>query len=265
MITRMKKWMVALVILATVAACATSPTGRKQLLLMPDDQLDQMGVAAYAQMKQKQPVVQDSPASRYVQCVTSAVLRTIPDGQGWEVNVFKDDSANAFALPGKKIGVNTGLLDIAENQDQLATVIGHEIAHVLAKHGNERMSIQFATQTGLQVLQQLSGDDPQKKALVMAALGMGAQFGVVLPFSREHESESDVIGLRLMAQAGFDPRASVKLWQNMARASGGSPPQFLSTHPSHNTRIEELKENMDEALALYQAARQRGIKPACQP
>ena len=260
----MKKMMIALVVLVLAGACATSPTGRKQLLLLPDDQINQMGVAAYQQMKHKQPITTDSAAASYVQCVTNAVLRAAPNSQGWEVNVFQDDSANAFALPGQKIGVNTGLLKVAENQDQLATVIGHEIGHVLAKHGNERMSIQFATQTGVQLLQQLGGDaDPQKKALLMAALGMGAQFGVVLPFSREHESESDLIGLQLMAQAGFDPRASVALWQNMAKASGGSPPQFLSTHPSHNTRIEDLKANMDQAMALYQAARERGLRPAC--
>ena len=259
----MKKLITALVVLATIGACATSPTGRKQLLLLPDDQINQMGVAAYSQMKAKQPLTSDAAASRYVNCVTSAVLRAAPNSQGWEVNVFQDDSANAFALPGQKIGVNSGLLKVAETQDQLAAVIGHEIGHVLAKHGNERMSIQFATQTGMQLLQQLGGEDPQKKAMLMAALGMGAQFGVVLPFSREHESESDLIGLKLMAQAGFDPRASVTLWQNMAKSSGGSPPQFLSTHPSHSTRIEDLQANMDEAMALYRAAQQNGVKPAC--
>ena len=261
----MKKFIIIALIAGTVAACATSPLGRRQLILLPDAQLDQMGVSAYAQMKASQPVSGDPAVSAYVQCVSNTVLGVAPSPTGWEVTVFSDKGANAFALPGRKIGVNTGLLQVAENQDQLAAVIGHEIAHVLARHSNERMSLQFATQTGMQLLQQINGDDPQKKAALMAALGIGMQFGVVLPFSREHESEADVVGMELMAAAGFDPRANVALWQNMARASGGSPPEFLSTHPSHQTRIRELEEHMDKAMGIYREARASGRIPRCQP
>lgn len=261
----MKKLAAGLMLATLLVACATSPLGRKQLLLLPDSQVDQMGVTAYAQMKSSQPLSSDPAQSDYVQCVTRTLLKQLPESGSWEVNVFSDESANAFALPGNKIGVNTGLLKVAQDQNQLAAVVGHEIGHVMARHGNERMSIQFATQTGMQLLQTISEADPEKKALVLAAMGMGAQYGVVLPFSREHESEADLIGLKLMAQAGFDPRASITLWQNMAKASGGSPPEFLSTHPSHSTRIRDLEKGLAEVMPLYQQALQAGLKPACKP
>lgn len=246
-----------------VAACATSPLGRRQLLLMPADQVAQMGVTAYAQMKAEQPVSTDSVVNRQVQCVSDALLSVVGDTAAWEVTVFQDAAANAFALPGQKIGVNDGLLKVATSGDQLAAVIGHEIGHVQAQHGNERMSVQFATQTGLQLLNALSGEGSQEKALVIAALGAGAQFGVVLPFSRSHESEADLIGLELMARAGFDPRASVTLWQNMAAASSGAPPELLSTHPAHATRISDLEKHMAPALSLYKQAQAAGRRPNC--
>lgn len=251
------------VVAALVAACATSPLGRRQLLLMPADQVAQMGVTAYAQMKDQQPLSTDAAVNQQVQCVSAALLAVVGDAPAWEVTVFKDAAANAFALPGQKIGVNDGLLKVATTPDQLAAVIGHEIGHVQAQHGNERMSVQFATQTGLQLLNALSGEGSEEKALVIAALGAGAQFGVVLPFSRSHESEADLIGLELMARAGFDPQASVTLWQNMARASNGAPPEILSTHPAHDTRIRDLQEHMAPAQALYQQARAAGRNPSC--
>lgn len=251
-----------LALAALLAACATSPTGRNQLLLMSPSQMDQMGATAYGQIKEQQTLSQDTAARGYVECVTSALTAEVKGGQ-WEVNLFADPSANAFALPGGKIGVNEGLLKVAESQDQLAAVIGHEIGHVLAQHSNERMSIQFATQTGSQLLYAASGEPTPEKQLLFAALGVGAQLGLQLPFSRKHESESDLIGLELMAKAGFKPGESVALWQNMAKNSAGSPPEWLSTHPAHGTRIEDLRDALPRVLPLYEKARAAGKRPAC--
>ncbi|AFT70521.1 Peptidase, M48 family [Alloalcanivorax dieselolei B5] len=257
---------IALPVLAALAltACATSPLGRSQFLLMPADQMDQMGVAAYDQMKTEQKISTNSKQKRYVQCVADAVTAESGSGEQWEVTLFDDPAANAFALPGGKIGVYTGLLKVAKTQDQLAAVLGHEVGHVLAQHSNERMSIQYATETGTQLLAALAGDSGgAAQQGLMAALGLGTQVGVTLPFSRKHESEADIIGLQMMARAGFDPRQSVELWKNMAAASNGSPPELLSTHPSSGTRIEDLEASMPEALPLYQQARAAGKRPNC--
>jgi predicted Zn-dependent protease len=182
----------------------------------------------------------------------------------WEVRVFASDDLNAFALPGRKIGVYTGLLKAAQNQNQLATVIGHEVAHVLAKHGNERMSTNFAAETGLQLVSVLAGDPGSAQSqTVMALLGLGTQVGVLLPFSRAQEEEADILGLDLMAEAGFDPSASVELWQNMAAMSEGQPPEFLSTHPGTQSRIQALSNRMPRAINLQQEARARGRNPDC--
>jgi len=253
-------------LVVTVVACTTSPTGRRQLQLFPEEQMAEMGVTAFAQMQEKVPVAQDKGVQAYVECVADAITRQLPEQREWEVKVFKDDSANAFALPGGKIGVHTGLLTVAETPAQLAAVIGHEVGHVIAQHSNERMSTAFATDAGLQIAGALAGaDGSQGKQLAMAALGLGAQFGVLLPFSRTQESESDQIGLQLMAQAGFDPQEAVTLWQNMMKSQGDGPPEFLSTHPSGASRIERLQEQMPEAMKLYQQARAAGRKPNCSP
>ena len=158
-----------------LAACATSPLGRQQFLLLPAAEMDQMGVQAYSEMKQEQPTVSGTKEARYVQCVANAITAVVDSDQQWEVTVFKDDSANAFALPGGKIGVHTGLLKVAKNQDQLAAVIGHEVGHVIAQHSNERMSIQYATQTGTQLVAALAGGDSAEKQTLMGLLGVGAQ------------------------------------------------------------------------------------------
>jgi len=253
----------AITCLSLLGACATSPLGRNQLILLPDAQMDQMGVAAYQEMKTQQTLSQDGNTNSYVLCVSNAIIAAMPERGSWEVNVFKDDSANAFALPGGKIGVNSGLLNVAQTQDQLAAVIGHEIGHVLAKHSNERMSIQYATQSGMQMVQAIAGEPTPEKQQLFGLLGLGTQYGINLPFSRKHEAEADLIGLQLMANAGFDPRQSITLWQNMAKANGGSPPEFMSTHPSNSTRINGLQAHMAEASALYQQARAQGKAPAC--
>lgn len=254
------------VAICTLVACAQSPTGRKQILLVNDSQMNAMGAKAYSDMKNKQPVISSSdPKSRYVRCIANAIVHELggAQGQGWEVNLFAIKSPNAFALPGKKIGVNTGMLKVAKNQSQLAAVLGHEVGHVLAKHGAERVSLQMATQTGTQLLQAMTGTDSKTKQVAYALLGLGTKFGIALPYSRDHESEADLMGLKLMAKAGFDPQGSVQLWQNMSRMGGGSPPEFMSTHPAHSTRIHALQANMQEAMNLYQQAKAQGKRPHC--
>ena len=251
------------VLAATLTACATSPLGRNQFLLMPEDQMSEMGATAYEQIKQETAVSGDSRQTAYVRCVANAITTTLADKQSWEVNLFEDPSANAFALPGGKIGVNTGLLKVAKNQSQLATVIGHEIGHVQAHHSNERMSLEYATQNGLGLIGAIAGQDTAVKQGVFAALGLGAEYGVALPFSRKHEAEADIIGLQLMANAGFDPRESINLWINMAASNGGEPPEFMSTHPSNSTRINGLESRLPEVMPLYNKAKAAGRNPSC--
>ena len=246
-------------------ACATSPLGRNQLILFPEAEMAQMGAAAFQDLQSKTPLAKDAGTNSYVRCVADHILRAMPgtDPATWEVKVFDDGSANAFALPGRKIGVHTGLLDVAENQDQLATVIGHEIAHVLAKHSNERVSTNFVTQSGLQLAQVAAGVETPAKQQLFGLLGLGAQVGVLLPFSRAQEAEADLVGLELMAKAGFDPRASVRLWQNMQAQGDGGQPEFLSTHPSSGRRITELNARMSEYLQISTRARSEGRMPDC--
>lgn len=249
-------------LLISLVACSQSPTGRSQLTLFSDEQLNEMGGQSFAQYEKELPVVQGQ-ANTYVQCVARAITGELESGSQWEVKVFKDDSANAFALPGGHIGVNTGLLNVAKNQDQLATVIGHEVAHVLASHANERVSQQAATQTSLSVLQAAAGLNSAGGQQLMGLLGMGAQYGILMPFSRKQESEADVLGLDLMARAGFDPRDSIELWQNMAAGGNGQPPVWMSTHPSHGQRIDLLQAQMTDALRYYEQAKGAGKSPNC--
>lgn len=243
-----------------ITACASSPTGRHQLILFSDSQMNDMGAASFSQMQQQTPPSSDAKAVSYVQCISDALLVAAGEKPSkWEVKVFNDDTPNAFALPGNKIGVHTGMIKLAQTPDQLAAVIGHEIGHVQARHGAERVSMNAVTQTGQQLgAAILQGSETGQ--LTMAALGLGAQFGVLLPYSRKHESEADFIGLQLMAKAGFEPQESVKLWQVMAQYAGGqAPPEFMSTHPSDKTRIKELSDAMPKAMALYRP----NLRPSC--
>jgi len=257
--TRFRRPALAAVCLSLlVSACATSPTGRSQMLLVSEAQMAAMGEEAFAQLKQEHAVSENQSLTRYVNCVSTAILAGADASQNWEVVLFDDAAINAFALPGGKIGVFTGLLNVAENQHQLATVVGHEIAHVTARHSAARVSNQLATQMGVSVIAQTTGMDP-------GLINMGADLLLALPYSRADETEADRLGLDYMAQAGFDPRASVALWQNMERASGGGPPQFLSTHPAPQARIRELEQRMPAVIAMSDAAQAQGRRPQCQP
>jgi predicted Zn-dependent protease len=238
-------------------ACATSPTGRSQLILVSDSQMRAMGAEAFTQMQQETPVARGTPEARYVQCITDAITSVVGGNEAWEVQTFQSDAVNAFALPGGKIGVYTGLLKVAETQDQLAAVIGHEIAHVLAKHSAARVSNQLATQLGVSVLAGATGTNPE-------LIGMGANLLLVMPHGRGDESEADLLGMNYMAQAGFNPAAAADLWVNMARASGGnSPPEFMSTHPSHSTRIRDIQNYLPNVRPIYEQARAQGRTPNC--
>lgn len=257
--------LILILALLVAAACEESPTGRKQVTLVPDAQMSAIGERTFAEMLRSQPVVTDQRVRDGVGCVAQALVDALPEPQGtWSVAVFDDPTPNAFALPGGKIGVHRGMLRVARTPDQLAAVIGHEIGHVLADHSNERLTQELAVQGGL-MLVDLLAENPgslQHEAL-RKALGVGARYGLLLPYSRTHEREADRIGRDLMARAGFDPRASLELWRDMAEVGSGQPLAFLSTHPSHETRLQELAEGMDAALSLYEDALQDGRRPRC--
>ena len=242
----------------TLYGCANSPTGRQQILLFSGTEMSQLGSQSFEDIKKQEKISTDAKTNTYVQCVTGAITsRLAPqsDFTEWEVVVFNSEQINAFALPGGKIGVYSGLLKVAVNQDQLATVIGHEIGHVMANHSNERLSRSQLASTGLQLSNvALGGTEYQN--IAMAGLGLGVQYGILMPYGRAQESESDTVGLKLMAKAGFDPQQSINLWVNMAKASGGSqPPELLSTHPSNSTRIKDLKAQI-AALPVSNVKRQ---------
>lgn len=255
-------------LLVMLAGCATSPTGRHQLKLFDEQKMAAMGNQSYAKLKDKTPIDNNAANKRFVQCIARAIIAVPGVSSGahadrWDITVFDSKQINAFALPGGNIGVYSGMLNLVENADQLATVLGHEVGHVLASHANERMSEQFATQGGLSVLSAFLGGSAAtgNSRAIMSALGVGAQVGILLPFSRAQESEADRIGLELMAQAGFDPRAAIKLWENMAAAANGPEPSpFLSTHPSNQKRINALRAHMDTAMQMY---RQAARHPSC--
>lgn len=255
-----------LVTTLVVTACAKSPLGRNQLKLYSSNQLAGMGQQAFDGMKSQQKVSTKRVSNQYVQCIANAITKHVPKSVfngTWEVVVFDEPQINAFALPGGKIGVYTGLLEVAENQHQLASVIGHEVGHVIAEHGNERMSSNTLIGIGMETTNQLlKTKQVANSNMIMAGLGLGVQVGFQLPFGRTHETEADLIGLDLMAKAGFQPQQAPELWKNMEKASGGKrQPEWLSTHPLPSTRIDELNANMPAATKLYQAARN---KPNCQ-
>lgn len=249
--------------------CQTNPyTGRWQLMMMPMSQETQMGAQAYAEVK-NDPKMKQSTDPREIDPVKRVAARVIEAAKRskysemanqfeWEVTVIKDDQTmNAFALPGGKIAVYTGIFPAAKTEAGLAAVMGHEVVHALARHGGERMSQNTLAQTTLQAIGialGVSGANPVVSQGAMAALGVGAQVGVLLPFSRKHESEADYVGVLLAADAGYDPREAIELWTRMGAMSGGkSASEFMSTHPSHETRIEQLEEWMAEAMPIYQS------------
>lgn len=244
------KIVLAVCLAGLLAACQAAPvTGRSQLILFPESQDAELGLQAYQQILAKSRVSNDAKLNRRVQEVGRQIAAVSGHSEfEWQFTVFEDDQPNAFALPGGKVGVNTGLFKVAENNAQLAAVIGHEVAHAIARHGAERISHGVLTEAGLAVL----GAATNEASYVRMAAA-AATLGVVLPYSRTQEAEADHIGLLYMARAGYDPRAAVELWKSFARLGGDRPPEFLSTHPGHDTRITRLEALMPEALAIYES------------
>lgn len=245
-----RRSLAGLLALGLLAACQAAPvTGRQQLILLPESQDTELGLAAYQEILAESKVSKDPELNRRVQEVGRRIARVSahPDWN-WQFTLIDDPEPNAFALPGGKVGVNTGLFKVAKNDAQLAAVLGHEVAHAIARHGAERMSQGLLAQ-GLGALAVGGGINPAYVELAAQA----ATLGVILPYSRTQESEADHIGLLYMADAGYDPREAVELWRNFEQLGGARPPEFLSTHPAPGSRIRNLEELMPEALARYRA------------
>ncbi|GIW40185.1 MAG: hypothetical protein KatS3mg076_0762 [Candidatus Binatia bacterium] len=256
-------------LLSGLLACATVPyTQRSQLLLVPESQEVSLGTQLFREVLREANLSDDPRALEVVRRVGSriAAVSERPDYE-WEFAVIDDPgTANAFALPGGKVAVYTGLFPVARDEAGLAAVIGHEVAHVLARHAGERLSQDLLLQIGATGLAVALGDmSPASRNALMQAFGLGVQFGVVLPFSRSQESEADHIGLILMAKAGYDPEAALGLWERMEETSKAAPPEFLSTHPSYGTRREQIRRWLPEAGRYYASAPKADVAPLPQP
>ena len=272
---RYGRWWLMLMVLAIVfviPACSTVPvTGRSGLHLVSNSQLASMAVDQYQQTLKESKLSTDQAKTAMVREVGISIANAAEDflkrsGRtdlagtfNWEFNLIEDDkTVNAWVLPGGKAAVYTGILKYTQTETGLAVVLGHEVAHALANHGNERMSQGLLTQLGGAALAvALSQKPAQTQALFMGAYGLGTSVGVLLPYSRLHESEADRIGLVLMAMAGYDPREAVPFWQRMNQDEGERPAEFLSTHPAPDTRIKDIQKHLPEALAYYEKARKK--------
>jgi len=229
-------------------------TGRKQLVDISHEQEMALGLQSYNQILSQSRVISQGEAVDIVRETGQRIGKAAADvdpGFQWEFNVIDSEQANAFALPGGKVAVYTGLLPVAKNADGLAAIMGHEIAHAIARHGAERMAYQKLIQFGTMAASvALGGMDIGTQQAVMGALGVGSQYGVLLPFSRKHETEADYMGLVFLARACFDPTEAPRLWQRMGKLSKGAPEEFMSTHPSSETRIRQFQEWMPMALKI---------------
>src|SRR5437868_10778492 len=231
-------------------------TGRKSHVGLSVQEEKALGLQSYEQIVSQAPTINSGTewdlVQRVVQHLVGATGSAGKDFD-WRVSLVQSRQINAFCLPGGKMVVYTGILPLANNEASLATVLGHEMAHATSRHGAQRVLEQNLTQTAMVgIAGSMSDMDYQKQRAVMGALGAGAQYGVLMPFSRNHESEADHIGLLYMARAGYDPRESITFWQRMEQGSRAQPPEFASDHPSHGTRIQQLKEWMPQALEEYQ-------------
>jgi predicted Zn-dependent protease len=250
----------------------SSYTGREQLIATGPQEEAALGLEAYKQVLTQSQVVTSGPEPARINAIAQRLEAVAPKVEAdlaaekgvkphtdwssfdWQVNVLQSDEVNAFCLPGGKIAVYTGLLPVAQNDDALAVVMGHEISHALLRHGAERMAQQKLAQLGTIATGIAAGNmDPQQQRMVMGALGVGTQFGVLLPFSRKDESEADEIGLMLAAAACYNPEEAIPLWQRMEQQGNGQrQPEFMSTHPNPGNRIKRLQELMPRALAFRQ-------------
>lgn len=251
-------WLSGLVVLL-LAACQSVPlTGRSQLQMISEQQETRMGLSSYQEILEKETLSRDAVANERVRRIGARIAAaTGRSDYQWEFKLIENDKAlNAFCLPGGKVAVYTGLLPVAQDDAGLAAVIGHEVAHAIARHGGERLSQELLV-AGLTVATVVATKDSKQRDLYAGLLGAGAAVGFLLPYSRLHESEADRMGLIYMAKAGYDPRAAVGLWQRMAAVGKdkAKPPEFLSTHPADSTRIKEIERWLPEALSHYRPVR----------
>jgi predicted Zn-dependent protease len=268
----MKKMILASAIASAVivavqffTSCSTVPlSGRQQLNLLPESEMMALSVTSYGDFLKANKLSQNQEQTAMVKRVGGKIATAVETylnqhGLGsrvadykWEFNLVEEATPNAWCMPGGKVVVYSGILPITKDETGLAVVMGHEIAHAIARHGNERMSQAMLIETGGLALSLAMQQKPQEtKALFMTAYGVGTTVGVSLPYSRAHESEADHLGLIFMAMAGYNPEEAVTFWQRMEQSGGQKPPEFLSTHPADKTRIENLKKIMPEALAYY--------------
>lgn len=262
-----KKILTAVIIIVMFfQSCSVVPlTGRKQLNLVPESEMISMSFSSYTDFMKVNPPSTDKTNSNMVKEVGSdistAVIKYFTDnnlasrleGYQWEFNLVKNDSTpNAWCMPGGKVVVYSGILPYTRDKNGLAVVLSHEIAHAVARHGNERMSQELLVQFGSVALSEAISKKPeQTKSIFNSAYGIGSQVGVLLPFSREHELEADRLGLIFMAMAGYDPQGAIPFWERMSAMGGKKPPEFISTHPSDASRINKIKAAMPEALQYY--------------
>jgi predicted Zn-dependent protease len=249
-----------------VFSCSTVPlTGRKQLSLVPAAQMMSMSYQEYGTFLKENTLSTNQSQLTLVKTVGTRIQRAVEqymgqngmadrlNGYAWDFNLVESKEVNAWCMPGGKVVVYTGILPVTKDDVGLAVVLGHEIAHAVAEHGGERMSQQMLTQFGGMALSELVKEKPQEtQNLWMGLFGAGAQLGVLLPYSRTHESEADHLGLIFMSMAGYNPSSAVEFWQRMAAGKGGqAPPEFMSTHPSDETRIHDIQQNLPEAMKYY--------------
>ena len=252
-------------LLLVLLGCSTVPkTGRSQLELVPDGQMVSLGQSSYRQFLSENKLSTDAEKTAMVKRVSQKIASAVEqyltqenrlkniEGFNWEFNLVESKEVNAWCMPGGKVVVYTGILPFTQDETGLAVVLGHEIAHAVAHHGNERMSQGLIAQLGGTALQVALARKPQQtQQLYMTVFGAAANVGYLLPYSRLQESEGDYLGLIFMAMAGYDPQAAVPFWERMAAQGGSKPPEFLSTHPSGETRLKNLQKNMNEALSYY--------------
>ncbi len=241
------------------AETTTNEAGRTARYGLSTDDETQLGLQSYQQVLQQSDTINSGPEYELVRKVAARLAAATGEKGGkfdWQVSLVRDPQVNAFCLPGGKIVVYTGILPVAQSEAGLATVMGHEMAHATARHGSERILKQKTTQTLMTGVQFSLGDmNYEQQRAIMGAIGAGAQYGILNPFGRSHESEADALGLMYMARAGYDPREAVAFWQRMDEKSGaGAPPEFMSTHPSHETRVSDLKDLLPKAMEEYQRA-----------
>lgn len=231
-------------------------TGRTARVALSSDQEEALGLQSYREVLAQSEVIRSGPEHDLVVRVAERLARATGDAARefkWQVSLIRSPQANAFCLPGGKIAVFTGILPFAKTEEGLAAVMGHEMAHAVARHGSQRLLRSSVAQTLIAGASYSFSDmDFRQRQAVMAALGAGAQYGILLPFSREHELEADQIGLLYMARAGYDPREAITFWRRMSESGGQQPPEFASTHPAHETRIQQLEQFMPRAVAEYQ-------------